>query len=477
MNTVKESDRFKDIFFQAPAGICILSGTDHIFELINPAFHNYFPSRALIGKQLKDSFPELTDQQQFQKVVQVLRSGISEGSTELLIKPGDGERPGSRYFNFTFHAMKDVHEQVTGIMLVASEVTSLVIARLQVEQNERRVSAILDAIPQMAWTNTIDGIVNFYSQRWYDYTGLSFNETRSWEWQQVVNPEDLEHTLEKFRAILKGTTGGEFENRYMMASGQYRWHLNRMQPILDAVGNPILWIGTATDIEELKGLQQQKDDFVSIASHELKTPLTSLNLSIQLINEMKENLSPQLLDNLMQRATKSLDKVVGLVEDLLNVSKLNQGHLQLNKSLFTVSKLVNECCSQVRLTEKYSIKVEGDTELKIYADPERIEQVIVNFVNNAVKYAPQSRIILVRIEKIKNFAKVSVIDRGPGIETKKIPYLFERYYRVDDSGSQYSGLGLGLYICAEIIRKHGGQINVDSDLGIGSNFWFTLPIS
>lgn len=477
MNTVKESDKFKDIFFQAPAGICILSGSDLIFELINPSFQRYFPLRHFINTPIIQSFPELEDQPEFQKVYKVLQTGVSEGSTELKFRAEGDEKSGFRYFNFTCHAMKDEQGRITGILLVAVEVTNAVLARRKVEQNERRVSAILDAIPQMTWTNTIDGIVNFYSQRWYDYTGMSLNETKVWGWQQVINPEDLEHTLDKFRTILNGTTGGEFENRYMMSSGQYRWHLNRMQPILDIAGNPVLWIGTATDIEELKGLQQQKDDFVSIASHELKTPLTSLNLSMQLINEMKENLSPQLLNNLMQRATKSLDKVVSLVEDLLNVSKLNQGHLQLNKSLFILSKLVNECCSDVKVTGKYSIKVEGDTELKIYADPERIEQVIVNFVNNAVKYAPESYLIRVRIEKIKNFAKVSVIDQGPGIETKKIPYLFERYYRVNESGSQYSGLGLGLYICAEIIKKHGGQISVDSDRGKGSSFWFTLPIS
>ena len=97
------------------------------------------------------------------------------------------------------------------------------------------------------------------------------------------------------------------------------------------------------------------------------------------------------------------------------------------------------------------------------------------FVNNAVKYAPHSKEILIRIEKVNNMAKVSVIDKSPGISPEKIPHLFDRYYRVDSSGSQYSGLGLGHYISAEIIKKHSGEIGVDSELGKGSTFWFTLP--
>ena len=114
-------------------------------------------------------------------------------------------------------------------------------------------------------------------------------------------------------------------------------------------------------------------------------------------------------------------------------------------------------------------------DLQVCADAERIGQVLVNFVNNAIKYAPDSKEVQINIVKIDNMAKVSVIDKGLGISPDKIPHLFDRYFRVDNSGSQYSGLGLGLYIIAEIIKKHGGQIGADSEMGKGSTFWFTLP--
>jgi signal transduction histidine kinase len=125
---------------------------------------------------------------------------------------------------------------------------------------------------------------------------------------------------------------------------------------------------------------------------------------------------------------------------------------------------------------KHSIHIQGDKELEIYADEHRIDQVIVNLVNNAVKYAPDSKDIFITIEKEQDQVKIAVRDDGPGISEDKIPHLFDRYYRVHSTGYQGSGLGLGLYICAEIIKRHGGEIGVESELGKGSTFWFTLPL-
>jgi len=115
--------------------------------------------------------------------------------------------------------------------------------------------------------------------------------------------------------------------------------------------------------------------------------------------------------------------------------------------------------------------------LEVDADPQLIDQVIVNLVNNAVKYAPLSKDIIISVQPEQGFAKVSVIDFGPGISQDKLPYIFDRYYRIDTGTAQFSGLGLGLYICAEIIYKHGGNVGVESKRGEGSTFWFTLPLT
>lgn len=227
--------------------------------------------------------------------------------------------------------------------------------------------------------------------------------------------------------------------------------------------------------EKTQELLKQKDDFISIASHELKTPITTLTASLQILNRMKDNPS-KALPSLIERANKSLDKVNILIKDLLNVTQFNNGQLHLNKSQFILSELLDDCCSHVRAEAGYILNTVGDLELQVFADAQRIAQVIVNFVNNAVKYAPESKEILITIEKVNGMAKVSVADKGSGIPEDKIPHIFDRYFRVDEKGSQYSGLGLGLYISAEIIRKHSGQIDAESELGKGSTFWFTLPL-
>ena len=154
---------------------------------------------------------------------------------------------------------------------------------------------------------------------------------------------------------------------------------------------------------------------------------------------------------------------------------MNEGQLHLNKKPFNIVDAVNECCAHINREGIYKIIIEGDLFADIIGDSDRIQQVIINFINNAIKYAPDEKIIRVKALDLGDAIKISVIDSGPGIEYEKAAHLFDRYYRVDAKGSQYSGLGLGLYISAEIIKKHDGKIGVTSDYGEGSEFWFILP--
>ena len=129
-----------------------------------------------------------------------------------------------------------------------------------------------------------------------------------------------------------------------------------------------------------------------------------------------------------------------------------------------------------QLSGDYSITINGDNEIAVFADKHRIEQVIVNLLNNAVKYSPKSKRIDIFIKQEADAVQVAIQDFGIGIPLEKQAHLFDRYYRVDYSGNQYSGLGLGLYISSEIVKKHEGTIGVKSRPGEGSTFWFTLPV-
>jgi PAS domain S-box-containing protein len=232
------------------------------------------------------------------------------------------------------------------------------------------------------------------------------------------------------------------------------------------------------ELQAGRQLQQQKDDFIGIASHELKTPLTALKSAMQLLNRWaaEDGCSHKVL-NLISVSNTNILKLNHLLEELLNDTKINEGQLQLSKTRFVMADLINECCGQVTAAGDYDIIEEGELDLEVRADRHRIEQVVQNFVNNAVKYAPQSKEVIITIQRLGDHMKVSVTDHGPGISPDKLPHLFKRYYRVDTSGIQYSGLGLGLFISSEIIQRHNGQIGVESELGKGSTFWFTIPLN
>jgi signal transduction histidine kinase len=232
-------------------------------------------------------------------------------------------------------------------------------------------------------------------------------------------------------------------------------------------------------ISEQHALKLQKEEFIGIASHELKTPITSLKAILQLMIRMikKESSIPEKIANLANEAQLNVGKLIHLVEDLLNASKLEQGQLSVTKKLFPLSYVIEDCCNHVRLDRKHYVTHSGNLALRVYADKNKIDQILVNFVNNAVKYAPASEEIAIQVQEQDDHVKVSVTNKGQGIPAEDLPHLFERYYQVSKGENHASGLGLGLYIAAEIIKKHNGEIGVDSTVGEGSTFWFTLPLN
>jgi PAS domain S-box-containing protein len=470
-----QKDRLKSFLMQAPAGICVLDGPEFVFELINPSFQELFPGRNLIGKTFVTALPEIKGQLMWDILQEVYATGETFQGSEMLI-PLANEEDGNaeeRYFNFIYQARFDSKGVIDGILLFVYEVTDMVLVRLEVEENEQRFRLLLNAIPQIAWTNTIDGEVNFYNEQWYSYTGISVEEKQHIALQDMMHPEDLKNHLEKFEAVLESENSGYYEARLKDENGDYKWYLIRIQPIKDDADAVLLWIGTATDINDLKILQQQKDDFISIASHELKTPVASLKASMQLLDRMKHN-SSEKMQSLIGLAGRSVDKVSGLIDNLLDPGQLAEGGVLLKKTSFNLFNLIESCCQHVFSEGQNNIVITGNKDLLVTADQKRIDQVVVNMLTNAAKYAPGSKEILVNLEKITDTVKVSVTDKGPGIPADKTPYLFDRYYRVEESNQP--GLGLGLYISAEIISKHDGKIGADSEVGVGSTFWFILPL-
>ncbi len=388
-------------------------------------------------------------------------------------------------------------EQVNGeqlILLAIEDITSsrkveqgLAEVEFLFQESKERLKLAVDAAGLGTWDYNLMNKELIWDNRCKEMFSLPLTaEIDYGQFLALVHPDDRKAVDATFNLAIKGNNNSEYDHEFRTAENPghiSKWIRFKGKVYFNEKGTADRFVGTSLDVtaqkqidEATQELLKKKDDFMSIASHELKTPITSLKASLQILNRIKEDPSSKMFPKLIERANKSMDKISILIEDLLNVSKLNQGQLDLNKTRFRISGLIENCCSHISAEHKYAIKTSGDTKLEVDADEYRIDQVIVNFVNNAVKYAPDSKEILIHVSKEKNNVKVSVTDKGPGIVPQQIPHLFERYYRIDSSGSQYSGLGLGLYICSEIIKKHGGKIGVDSVVGQGSTFWFTLPV-
>jgi two-component system CheB/CheR fusion protein len=208
---------------------------------------------------------------------------------------------------------------------------------------------------------------------------------------------------------------------------------------------------------------------------ELKTPLTSLKAYIQLINRNKD--LPEDINFYVKKANESVTKLQNLISDLLDVSRIQAGKLKFNLEPVDIGKLVIACIENAGyIFSSHTIRTEVQSNLNVQGNAERLEQVVMNLVTNAVKYSPEGTEIMICVEEKNGEAEISVADSGIGLSESNIQRIFERFYRVENTKVPAAGLGMGLYISAEIIREHGGRIEVKSKLNDGSRFSFWLPL-
>lgn len=219
---------------------------------------------------------------------------------------------------------------------------------------------------------------------------------------------------------------------------------------------------------------QKKDEFIGIASHELKTPLTSIKAYLQMLT-LVENEQPKI--TYVQKAEDNVNKLQKLILDLLDVSKIQAGQLQLEIKKFNIDELINDCINDMQMTNtKHTITRIGTAMGQmVYADRHRIEQVLINFLSNAIKYSPVATEIIVETKRSDSAVIVKVQDAGIGIPAADHSKIFDRFYRVPGDAMGISGFGLGLYICSQIIKRHKGKVWVESKEGKGSSFYFSLP--
>jgi PAS domain S-box-containing protein len=409
---------------------------------------------------------------------QVMAGGESVWSEDQLIPIYRNNKLEDVYWTFSYSKVTDETGKPAGVLVICNETTKNVKSYNVVKDAKKELEFAIEAAELGTWD--LNPVNNQFigNERLKSWFGLSTDaEIELTDALESIIFEDREKVVEAIQKALEKGSDGNYNIIYTIQNKQGDKKVVEAtgKAMFDDDGNAIRFSGILQDVTESYQLQLRKDEFISVASHELKTPITSLSGSMQILQKLvKTENVPEKVALFVTKANSNLNKLIHLLDDLLNVTKIQQGQLALNITKFDLVELIKDCCEY--MGGDYQFSFMGDDQLMVFADYRRIYQVMINLIGNAIKYSPQSKRIEISVYPGDGTATVSVRDFGIGINPEKMPHLFDRYYRVDAFGHQFSGLGLGLYITSEIISRHNGKIGVDSELGTGSNFWFTIPI-
>lgn len=348
-------------------------------------------------------------------------------------------------------------------------------------RSEERLRTILNAAEMGTWEWDINSDSLEWNEQVYVLLGLdpAKNKDKPKEkddFLQFIYPPDREAVSKELKKAMDET--GIFQAKFRIIrahDARIRW-MKAYGRVIRSKDNSTCMAGMIYDINEQEALKQQKDEFIGIASHELKTPVTSIKMYVELIRQRLEDNGDDQNADLVQKLDRQVNRLMEQINNLLDTTKIAEGHLPLHEKQFNLNELIEECVEVFQDTsEKHQIVFfqPGQPEV-IKADRERIRQVITNLISNAIKYSPQGGEVTLVSEKTEHEVKVSIRDMGIGISEEMQDKLFKRFSRIGETHT-YPGVGLGLYISANIIHQHGGTISVKSKPGQGSVFSFTLP--
>ncbi|MDF2431604.1 MAG: hypothetical protein JWP44_1235 [Mucilaginibacter sp.] len=484
VEVTRQRDRLNQFLMQAPAGICVLDGPGFIFELVNPLYQQLFPGRKLIGKPLIDALPELKGQ----PILEILQNVYSTGKTfegnQLLVplaRMSDGPVE-ERYFNFIYQARLDNNnDKVDGILVFVFEVTAMVLADRELSKTQDSLKMAITSAQLGTFDMDLKNGTVEWNQRSRALFGITHNKPVNYEedFLNRLHPEDRERVEILIRDVLvKSLTNGDYDVEYRIIGAEdkkLRWLRAMGKVYFDEHDTPFRFVGSVMDITEHKAQEERKDEFISIASHELKTPLTSIKAFNQLMRRTNDS---EKLRGFVQKSGDHIRRLEKLIADLLDVTKINAGKMNYVMQSFNFRQMLEDSIESVQLTApSHRITLEMDKDIVYIGDQLRLEQVVNNFLNNAVKYSPDSNKVIVKCRIELDNIIVAVQDFGIGIAPESLDRLFERYYRVDNTSMRFQGLGLGLFISSEILKRHQGSFWIESELGKGATFFFRLPLS
>jgi len=482
-----------ELLQQAPGFIAVLRGRRHVFTLVNESYERLVGRSGLTGLEVREALPDLVDQAFFDLLDRVYASGepfVGTGVRVDFRRDGDSV---TRFVDFVYQPIRAADGIVEGILVQGTDVTDRQLALAAARESEARLRAIADLVPQLIWSTLPDGSHDYFNQRWYDFTGLPRGASDGHEWASAFHPDDRDAARARWQHSLYTGAPYDIEYRLRAADGGYRWVLGRAMPVTDAEGRIQRWMGTCTDIHELKLVREalerseealraadrQKDQFLATLAHELRNPLAPISVAAELLGHSPDRAVVERAAKIIARQAEHMRH---LVEDLVDVSRVTRGLATIQLQPVPLARIVAAAVEQTGpLVEqrRHRLEVVDDAPgLVVEADFVRLTQVLSNLLSNAAKYTPPGGEIRVEIQREDADALVRVSDNGVGMDATLLPKVFDLFEQGQVTPERREGgLGIGLALALSMARMHGGSLQASSDgPGRGSVFELRLPI-
>lgn len=478
--TESQKKLLQDIFLQAPFGVGIYRGADFVVELVNPALadflgHDY---RELLGKPFFEVVDEAAEMGWEKIIHQVLYTNEPFIGFEYPVRLLRNGKIENRNCTFIVYPFFETEGKTSGVIKVSVDVTEYVQVKQTLLENEERLNIAVESANLSVWDLDLKTNV-VLTRKAMDLPGLP-GAGESWslkKYVELLTPEGQDGFLDAV-ADAQRTGSLEVMVEAHLVDGTIHWlqSVGRVHP--DETGNPARIIGITQDVTSSVELDRRKNDLIATISHELKTPVTSINAIAQVLEKRFASSDDVLTGTMLNKMVTQLNRLTALIHDLLDVSRIEGGKMRLRKTNFLFYDLIEDTVSDIqRTTTSHEIVIEGEKLIPCHSDRERLGQVLTNLITNAIKYSPGTSRVTIYADRSPREVICCVTDFGIGIEKDKQPYVFDRFFRVmEERNYAFQGIGLGLYISAEIIKRLDGRIWLESEPNKGSTFCFAVPV-